>query len=213
MSHFLREKYMVAERHLLVLKTSTEPQPQAEPRPVQDKETNSLQGPPTLKTYQLVSLRMCCHALGRTLGHTWHLAMFTQAWWCCTFLSFHAGVIKLGGELWEILCWLIWPEPEEWLSPTISLINNIFNSVINKQNYMHILHMCVCSVVSLCDPRDCSPPGSYVCGISRAWILEWVAISSSRGSSQPRDWNCISCIGRWILYHYPTWEATFLHME
>ena len=61
---------MVAERHLLVLKTSTEPQPQAEPRPVQDKETNSLQGPPTLKTYQLVSLRMCCHALGRTLGHT-----------------------------------------------------------------------------------------------------------------------------------------------
>ena len=37
-------------------------------------------------------------------------------------------------------------------------------------------------------------------------ILEWVAISSTRGSSQPRDWTCISCIsyiGRWILYHYP----------
>ena len=67
MSHFLREKYMVAERHLLVLKMSTEPQPQAEPRPVQNRERNSLQGPPTLKTYQLASLKMRCHALGHTL--------------------------------------------------------------------------------------------------------------------------------------------------
>ena len=58
---------MVAERYLLVLKTSTEPQPQAAPRPVQDRETSSLQGPPTLKSYQLVSLRMRCRALGHTL--------------------------------------------------------------------------------------------------------------------------------------------------
>ena len=42
-------------------------------------------------------------------------------------------------------------------------------------------------------------------GFSR--ILEWVAISSSRESSQPRDWTCISCIGRWILYHWATWKA------
>ena len=34
-----------------------------------------------------------------------------------------------------------------------------------------------------CDPTDCSPPGSSVQGISQARILEWVAISSSRGSS------------------------------
>ena len=41
-------------------------------------------------------------------------------------------------------------------------------------------------------------------------ILEWVAISSSRGSSQPRDQTwvfCISCAGRWILYYYTTWET------
>ena len=38
-----------------------------------------------------------------------------------------------------------------------------------------------------CDPMDCSPPGSSVHGISQARILEWVAISLSRGSSQPRD--------------------------
>ena len=43
------------------------------------------------------------------------------------------------------------------------------------------------SCLTLCDPMDCSPPGSSVCGISQARILEWVAISFSRGSSQHRD--------------------------
>ena len=38
---------------------------------------------------------------------------------------------------------------------------------------------------------DCSLPGSSIHGIFQAWILEWVAISSSRGSSWPRDWNLI----------------------
>ena len=41
--------------------------------------------------------------------------------------------------------------------------------------------------LTLCDPMDCSPPGSSVHGILQARILEWVAISFSRGSSQPRD--------------------------
>ena len=40
--------------------------------------------------------------------------------------------------------------------------------------------------LTLCDPMDCSPPGSSVGGISQAKTLEWVAISFSRGSSQPR---------------------------
>ena len=38
---------------------------------------------------------------------------------------------------------------------------------------------------SLCDPMDCSPPGSSVPGIVQARILKWVAMPSSRGSSQP----------------------------
>ena len=40
--------------------------------------------------------------------------------------------------------------------------------------------------LTLCDPMDCSPPGSSVHGILRARILEWVALPSFRGSSQPR---------------------------
>ena len=45
-----------------------------------------------------------------------------------------------------------------------------------------------------CDLMDCSPPGSSVHGISQARMLEWVAISFSRGSSQPRDWTWVSHI-------------------
>ena len=54
-----------------------------------------------------------------------------------------------------------------------------------------------------------SPPGSYVHAIFQARILEWVAISFSRNSSQPRDWNhvsCVYCIGRRVLYHCATSE-------
>ena len=51
----------------------------------------------------------------------------------------------------------------------------------------------------LCDPTDCSLPGSSVHGISQARILEWVAISFSRGSSWPRDQTRGSCIGRRTL--------------
>ena len=66
--------------------------------------------------------------------------------------------------------------------------------------------MCVCVCVralarsvaqlclTLCDPMDCSLPGSSVHGILQARILEWVAISFSRGSSPPRDQTFISCL-------------------
>ena len=47
---------------------------------------------------------------------------------------------------------------------------------------------------TLCDPMDCSPPGSSVHGILQARILEWVAISFSRGSSPPRDQTQVSCV-------------------
>ena len=58
-----------------------------------------------------------------------------------------------------------------------------------------------------CDPRDCNLPVSSVHWISPARILELVSASLSRGSSCPRDWTCVSCIGRQILYHWATWEA------
>ena len=68
---------------------------------------------------------------------------------------------------------------------------------------------CTCTQLCLavCDPMDCSLPGSSVHGIFQVRILEWVVTSSSRGSSWPRDWthiSWISCIGRQILNHWAT---------
>ena len=57
------------------------------------------------------------------------------------------------------------------------------------------------SCLTLCNPMDCSPPGSSVHGIFQARILGRVAIPFSRGSSQPRDRTWVSCISRQILYH------------
>ena len=51
------------------------------------------------------------------------------------------------------------------------------------------------SCPTLCDPVDGSPPGSSIHGILQTRILEWVAISFSRGSSQPRDRTRVSHIG------------------
>ena len=54
-----------------------------------------------------------------------------------------------------------------------------------------------CSVLSnSLQPMDCSPPGSPVLGILQARILEWVVTSYFRGSSQPRDGTCVSCVWR-----------------
>ena len=67
---------------------------------------------------------------------------------------------------------------------------------------MHAKSLLSCP--TLCDPVDCSPSGSSVHGILQARVLEWVAMPSSRGSSQARGWThnyYVSCIGRWVLYH------------
>ena len=50
------------------------------------------------------------------------------------------------------------------------------------------------AVSDSCDPMNCSPPGSSVHGILQARIPEWVVISFSRRSSQPRDWTQVSRI-------------------
>ena len=85
---------------------------------------------------------------------------------------------------------------------------------IHAHIYLHVFrYVCVCVVVvvvlvtqscpTLCNPVDWSPPGFSVPGISQARILEWVAISFSRGSSWPRDLLHY----RWILCHWATRET------
>ena len=60
------------------------------------------------------------------------------------------------------------------------------------------------SCLTLCHPMGASPTGSSVHGILQARILEWVAMHSARGSSQPRDgthFSYVYCIGGQVLYH------------
>ena len=69
-------------------------------------------------------------------------------------------------------------------------------------------HTRTCSVVS----DSLGPYGLQPTRLLCPWnfprrILEWGAMSSSRGSSQPRDWTRVSCIGRWIFHHWATGEA------
>ena len=68
--------------------------------------------------------------------------------------------------------------------------------------------MCQCCVLCLVaqscltfrDPMNCSLPGFSVLGLLQARVLEWLAMPSSRGPSQPRDWSQVSRTGRWVLY-------------
>ena len=81
--------------------------------------------------------------------------------------------------------------------------------LISDFPYRHRVRKKVCCLVTktcpaLCNPMNYSPLGSSVHGISQARILEYVAISFSRGSSWPRDWNL-----DYILH----WQADFLPLS
>ena len=69
------------------------------------------------------------------------------------------------------------------------------------------------SCLTLCDPMDCSLPGSSVHGIPRARKLEWVAIPFSRGSSRHMDWTQVSHIAGRFFTVWATREAHFRDIE
>ena len=118
--------------------------------------------------------------------------------WCTELCMSHfwKGVLTLNGRYidFSLMC-LIWyiqsidysfmlnscgqscRERARQIHMESSLINTL------KRNYCHLRTK---SCLTLCDPMDCSPPGSSVRGIFQARILEWDAISFSRGSSKPR---------------------------
>ena len=85
------------------------------------------------------------------------------------------------------------------LHKVLAIVNNAVNITMNI-----VIVAAVKLRLTLCDPMVCTSPGSSVHGISQGRILEWLTISFSRGSSQPRGQTCVSCIGRQILYHWAT---------
>ena len=92
----------------------------------------------------------------------------------------------------------------QW-SKIINIIKELFFP--HQSSHAQQWHACVLACFSVSDslqPYYLSPPGSSVHGILQARLLDWVALFSSRGSSQPRDLNHVSdvsCIGRRVLNH------------
>ena len=100
-------------------------------------------------------------------------------------------------EYWsELPC----PPPGDLLDPGIKprLLHLLHcRWILNSQNHLGSLCVLVMqSCPALCDPMDCSLPGSSVHGIFQARILEWLAMPSSRGSSRPSDQTGVSSLLR-----------------
>ena len=97
---------------------------------------------------------------------------------------------------WSQVFLVLWPSDSGWDKPHQLPCPQAFGMYM----YMLVTHLCP----TLCDPMDCGPPGSSVHGVLQARILEWVAISLFRGSSQPRDRTRVSYIaGRFFITEPP----------
>ena len=96
--------------------------------------------------------------------------------------------------------WDVKTAKKEWLSLGQGVLHKGFKGWLGVCLLAKSLQSCL----TLCDPMGCSSPGSSVHEILQERILEWIVISSSRGSSQSKDWtpfSYVSCIGRRVLYH------------
>ena len=122
-------------------------------------------------------------------------------------------LVSGGGFLIEdfLLLVFVWQKGQEsWGGFLFYKRTNLFHKV----SALHLITCLKCDVWSAASIASdslwahglYSLPASSVHGIILARILQWVASSSSRGSSWLKDWTCVSCIG-WILYHWVTWEA------
>ena len=106
--------------------------------------------------------------------------------------------------------------PWSLLKPEAEHLPHMIYFQMHGHDYFSLCpYMCVCLItqlcLTLCDPLDCSPPGSSVHGIFQIRLLEWVAISFSGGSSEPRDWPCISCMKGGLFTHWAIGEASCGH--
>ena len=89
-------------------------------------------------------------------------------------------------------CTVCFNENDSSVSKPMSVIESFLLGI--SSNLSNCCYLVAKSCLTLCNPMNCSPPGSSVHGISQARILEWVAISFSKGSSRPRDPTQVCCI-------------------
>ena len=160
---------------------------------------------------------LLCRFMYKLYGDTFSILLSTYLvvkWWVMIHsLMSHPGLLLNVHISWYFLSFTTFLKEKSHLSFSFHQNKCFFllvwiyrNNGVNECTHAKSLQ----SYPTLCNPLDCSPPGSSVHGILQARILEWVAMLSSRGSSQSRDWTHISynpCIGRWVLYHQHPWEV------
>ena len=113
------------------------------------------------------------------------------AWWAAVYgvAQSRTRLKRLSGSICVHMLPPSFPSPSSQTTELGSLC------CVAASHWLCVLHMVVSievkslSRVRLCNPMDCSLPGSSVHGIFQARVLEWDAISFSRASSQPRDWT------------------------
>ena len=111
-------------------------------------------------------------------------------------------------HFWLIRQQLLWDHDnyQNWVTVWIDFYISSFLRKITP-NYVVAVYS-LNHVWLFCNPMGCSPSGPSVHGIFQARILEWISISFFRGSSWLTDQTHISCIGRWIRYHWAIREAS-----
>ena len=97
------------------------------------------------------------------------------------------------------------------MEPLLGYFAWVVNFYFKKYLDFRVCMLVTQSCLTLCNPMNCSPPGSSVHGILQARILEWFTISFSRVSSWPRDWTCVSCIAGRCFTVWATRESSSRH--
>ena len=156
----------------------------------------------------------CCHVNHRPTGsRLFTLVSLPPRFDYCNCLltmcsaGFHTSTSCQGRELWAAWVTVKGDASNVYTNPASVPVHSSSLSLCSV-----CVHACKLSCSIMFDSLQLhwSPPGSSVHGISQARILEWVAISYSKGSFRPRDRisiSCVSCIARQIFYLCATWEA------
>ena len=155
--------------------------------------------------YRLLRVVICVAAFGRStpMSLLWGITLLFTHSSFENYLSF-ATVDSISVSIIVQVTWCSFARvyiPNTWNLSWKSMILVIFILISSFVPVVVVYGLVAKSCPTLCHPMDCSPPASSVHGIFQARILEWIAISFSRRSSQPRNRTQVSCIaGRFFTY-------------
>ena len=152
---------------------------------------------------------------------------YAQSIWLYLTLCYSLDCSPSGSSVHGILQtrtleWVARPSPGNFPNPGIELKSPASSALqgdswpLSHQSLSVTKHACFHAKLlqlcpTLCDPMDCSPPGSSVHGTSQARVLEWVAMPFSRRSFPPRDWTWVSYFADRFCTIWASMEAPWIN--